>query len=243
MARVRPRSRRGQFLLPLKRRGGAHKGAGRPPKGPRSSERHKTRESFLASEPVHVVTRVKPDVGTLRCKNLYLSIREATITALKHEDFRIVHLSIQGTHVHLIVEAAGKEALARGMQGFGISAAKQVNRALVTNGKRRKGGVFVDRYHATVLRSPRAVRNCISYVLNNWRHRGEDKKRFARRWKVDPFSSGVAFHGWRESQGYTWLAHLPRGYMRLVVWLPQTWLLRVGWKQKHGRISAFEVPG
>ncbi len=197
---------------------------------------------FPASQPVHVVTRVKPEVGTLRCKNLYLSIREATITALERDDFRIVHMSIQGTHLHLIVEADGKEALARGMQGFGISAAKQVNRALVVDGKRRKGGVFVDRYHATVLRTPRAVRNCISYVLNNWRHHGEDKKQFARGWKVDPFSSGVAFAGWRESEGYAWLNHLPRGYLRLVVWLPQTWLLRVGW-QKQKSISAFEVPG
>src|SRR5262249_9724207 len=156
--------------------------------------------------------------GSLRCKNLYLSIREATIAALAHEDFRIVHMSVQRTHLHLLVEADGKQALSRGMQGFGISAAKQVNRALVTNGKRRKGGVFVDRYHATVLRTPRAVRNCISYVLNNWRHHGEDKKRIARRWMVDPFSSAIAFPSWKESDGFAWLFKAPERYRPLVVW-------------------------
>ncbi len=238
----KPRSRHGQYLLPLRRRGGARKNAGRRPKGPRSSEKHQKRPSFLPSQPVHVVTRVKPDVGTLRCKNLYLSIREATITALGRNNFRIVHLSIQGTHLHMIVEADGKEALARGMQGFGISAAKQVNRALVVDGERRKGGVFVDRYHATVLRTPRAVRSCISYVLNNWRHHREDKNRFARRWTIDPFSSAIGFPSWKESDGFAWLFKAPPRYLALVVWLPRTWLLHRGW-QRHGPISAFDVPG
>jgi REP element-mobilizing transposase RayT len=44
------------------------------------------------------------------------ALREATIVAARREDFRIVHFSIQGNHVHLIAEADSKTALAKGMQ-------------------------------------------------------------------------------------------------------------------------------
>jgi hypothetical protein len=44
------------------------------------------------------------------------TIRQATLTTARREDFRIIHLSIQRTHVHLLVEAQDKGALASGMQ-------------------------------------------------------------------------------------------------------------------------------
>jgi hypothetical protein len=34
----------------------------------------------------------------------------------------------------------------------------------------RRGKVFGDRYHLTVIRTPTQARHSISYVLNNWRH-------------------------------------------------------------------------
>lgn len=75
---------------------------------------------------------------------------------------RVTHLSIQGNHLHLVVEAASKEALSRGMQGLTVRLARGINKVLG-----RKGKVFEDRYHANVLRSTRAVRNVIRYVRNN----------------------------------------------------------------------------
>ena len=45
------------------RRGGARKGAGRPPRGKRASEPHKKREVFKPSQPVHVVIRAVDAVG------------------------------------------------------------------------------------------------------------------------------------------------------------------------------------
>jgi hypothetical protein len=42
--------------------------------------------------------------------------------------------SAQRTHLHLLVEAKDKEALAAGMQGFQISAAKHLN-AAISKGK------------------------------------------------------------------------------------------------------------
>src|SRR6202000_573125 len=100
-------------------RGGARKGAGRPRiTSRRASERHLTRPFLATSTPVHVTIRAVPGLGCLRRPATNHAIREATIVAAKREQFRIVHLSIQNTHVHLIVEARDRMAMARGVQGF-----------------------------------------------------------------------------------------------------------------------------
>jgi REP element-mobilizing transposase RayT len=237
---ARPRKRHVQQRL--FRRGGKQPGAGRPPRGPRSSERHKVRPKLRASHPVHVVIRAARDLGSLRRRDMFRAIREATIVVAARDDFRIVHLSIQGTHVHMLVEADDRLALARGMQGFQISAAKHINRmASKRRIVRRKGRVFVDRYHATIVDSPRQARHALAYVLNNWRRHREDRAPFARRWLVDPFSSAVSFGGWNELAGAMWMWQPPT-YQPLIVWLPRTWLLREGWR-RAGSICARDVPG
>src|SRR2546428_7258117 len=113
----------------LFRRGGKRRGAGCKPKGRRAGERHAARPNFKPKQPLHVVMRVAPSVGSLRRRKMYKAMREATITAARREWFRIVHISLQRDHVHLIVEAEHKAALARGMQSFSISAARHVNTA------------------------------------------------------------------------------------------------------------------
>jgi REP element-mobilizing transposase RayT len=246
---ARQRKRHVQIELPKldkngQRRGGKRKGAGRPKKGARASERHKTRAVFKRGEPVHVIMRVSPGVGSLRKRSIMRAVHEATVVVLKHEArFRIVHLSLQRTHIHMIVEAENRVALATGMQAFGISVARNVNREISRRtGEKRNGGVFADRYHARILKTARQVRNTIAYVLNNWRHHGEDKLEIAKDWVIDPFASGLFFTGWmeREDKGYSYRA--PPGYLGFVVWQPILWLLREGWTQ-WGLISAFEVPG
>jgi hypothetical protein len=102
--------------------------------------------------------------------------------------------------------------------------------------------VFPDRYHARILKSPTSVRHAVSYVLNNWRHHGEDRTGAARRWLVDPFSSGVSFCGWKELEPYDVMWRPPPTYDALWVWLPRTWMLREGWR-RAGAISARDVPG
>ncbi len=88
------------------------------------------------------------------------------------------------------------------MRGFSISAARQINDAITARcGDRRTGKVIADRFHARPLTSPRAVRHALAYCLGNWRHHGEDRAPFARAWKVDPFSSGAVFTGWKELEG------------------------------------------
>ena len=235
----RPRKRHQQQQIRFgDRRGGKRRGAGRPAQGERSSERHEKREAFRSYEPVHVVARVVSDVGELRTRQTYQAIRKAMISTFTRESFRIVHLSIQNTHVHLLVEADHRMALARGMQAFQISAAKHLNAAISRRRRaRRRGKVFVDRYHAKIIRSPRQARNALSYVLNNWRKHGEDRLPFARTWVLDPYSTAVHFDGWRD---YT-VGTLRAGYEPLMAWKPRCWLLKDGWRM-HGAIGTTEIP-
>jgi REP element-mobilizing transposase RayT len=237
------RRRHAQRELVFKTWGGKRRGAGRPANGRLSSEPHKRRASFRETEPLHVNIRVEPSVGRLRKRHMYRALREATISVTKRDDFRIVHLSIQSNHVHFIIEAQNRTALAKGMQGFQISAARHINRAIgQRTGKRRRGRVFSDRYHARALTTPKTVRNAVSYVLNNWRRHNEHEASWTKGWAMDPFSSAIQFDGWKEMEHEQFYRKPPATYLPLIVWLPKTWLLREGWR-RHGLISMEEVPG
>jgi REP element-mobilizing transposase RayT len=131
-------------------RGGYRPNAGRKPKGARAGAPHKRRPTLKSWQPVHIVLRVVGELGNLRKRDMYKAVRNATISVAKRElhderdgAFRIVHISIQRNHVHLIVEADHKRALSRGMQSFQISAAKHLNRAFsivrIKNGARIAG--------------------------------------------------------------------------------------------------------
>jgi REP element-mobilizing transposase RayT len=243
MAR-RVRTRHDQ--ISLFRNGGKRRGAGRKPCGARSNTSHRARPVIDAANALHVTLRVAPEVGWMRRPAMFRAIRAASRTAAKRETFRIVHLTIQRTHLHLIVEAEDNEALARGMQGFKVSVARHVNRAMGDERGRRRGRVFADRYHLVVISSPTQMRRVLSYVLNNWRH--HDDWRTAPGWLVDPYSTAYAFGGWRERAQD--VALWPRGeYDWLAAREPRSWLLRDGWRRGCGgdpreeSISVHEVPG
>jgi REP-associated tyrosine transposase len=227
----------------LFRHGGKRRGAGRKPKGARPGERHVKREEFKPYHPLHVVMRVAPEVRGLRRRKMYKAVREATITAAMRERFRIVHVSLQRSHVHMLVEAEHRAALARGMQGFEISAARNINTALGDGVRRRRGKVFADRYHVEVIRSPTQARHAIGYVLGNWRRHGEDREGLPSTWLVDPFSTAILFPDWQELQDQLWMWPIRETYDPLVVFRPRTWLLSEGWKRARRPISARDVPG
>jgi len=134
-------------------------------------------------------------------------------------------------------------ALASGMQGFQISAAKHLNAAISQGkpGPRRRGVVFPDRYHAEIITSPRQARHTLSYIMNNWRKHQEDRKAPMSVWRIDWFSTAAMFPGWAEYGEEAFLWRGPVFYDPLVVYQPKTWLLREGWK-KAGTISCREVP-
>ena len=160
----------------------------------------------------------------------YRAVRQAMRVAHRRTNFRIVHVSIQSNHIHLICEADNRQALSKGMSSLKISAARRLNGVL-----RRKGDVFADRYHSEVLSCPLQTRNTICYVLNNWRRHSEDCGRTAH---LDEFSSAISFRDW-EGGAY----RCPPDHEPLPVKDPLSWLLRVGWKKHQAAISCFEVPG
>jgi REP element-mobilizing transposase RayT len=206
----------------LFRRGGKRAGAGRKPKNGRAGVSHARREEVRASWPVHVTLRVARELY-LRKRSIWRAIAKATIAA--SGAIRVVHASVQHDHLHVLVEADDKAALAKGMLAFQVSAAHWINRAA-----KRRGRVFADRYHARVIKTPREARSAIKYVLSNWRKHGEDAR---LRCAIDPFSTGYAF--WTEERP-------PRDYEPLPTAQPASWLLRTGWL-RAGAISPYEVPG
>jgi REP element-mobilizing transposase RayT len=213
----------------------------RKPK-PHAREPHRTRPAFKACHPLHIVLRIAAAVGSMRRRAMYTAIRRASIVAACRERIRIVHISIQRQHIHMLVEASDKHALARGMQGFEISAARHINAALGDRDRPRRGAVFADRYHLEVITGPRRAHHALSYVLNNWRKHGEDRSGIAATWLVDPFSSGIRFADWKELEGKAFLWNHRETYDPLMVRRPASWLLTQGWKL-HGTISARDVPG
>jgi putative transposase len=238
------------FVLPKldkngQRRGGKRKGAGRKPNGPRAGEPHDTRPELMRRFPVHVTMRVLAAVAVLRRRDIYHAIRFAMVSLMcARNDVRVVHLSIQHGHLHLLVEARDKIALARGMQTLKSVAARFINEAISKRtGQRRRGPVFDERYHEEIIKSPRQAHHAIRYVLGNWRKHREDRADFATGWKVDPFSTAVSFPGWAECADSPLMWKTRDTYKRLPTWLPKTWLLRVGWKRGGDSISCYDVPG
>jgi REP element-mobilizing transposase RayT len=224
--------RKPQMSFDFRRRrkdGKLAKKPGRKPAEWREDVPHRTREEIDARKPVHVTLRVVDAVRNLRNGKGYQAVRRALQRCAARSDYRVCEISIQDSHIHLIAEAESKEALARGMQGFEISAAKQLNRAL----KRKRGTVFPKRYHATVIETPTQMRNTLVYVFNNWKkHRADARE---RAWKVDFYSSAPMFDGWKTPHGHD----PPREALPVV--RAQSWLLREGWKRR-GLIRLDEVP-
>ncbi len=211
---------------------------GRPVGTGRRQVRHRAREAHSAPHPVHVVLRSK--FKPLRSQFVFPTIRKALAKAARaRKDFRITQFSVQGDHVHLIVEAGSHAALSRGMQGLAIRVARALN-ALMD----RRGKVWADRFFSRELRSPRVVRNALAYVLNNFR-----KHRAGAAALIDPYSSAPYFDGFHELAGVS-PCHLvarstlplvprgvaPPGKQEIPVVGAKTWLGAGGWRQ-GGRIS------
>ena len=200
-----PRRHR-QLGLEFRTWGGKRADAGRKPRGDRAGVAHRPRDEWNQRRPLHVTLRMAPHVYNLRSRRSFRVIEASLWVGGDRFDVRIVRFSIQGNHIHLIVEAPNRRALARAIQGFSIRIAKGLNRMMG-----RAGRVFDDRYHARVLRTPTEVRNAIHYVLGNARKHAAQRGATYSPGYVDPYSSA--------------------GAPDLVLPPAQTWLLREGWKR------------
>ncbi len=204
---------RRQTAFEFPARGGKRKGAGRPRTRPHPGlvgpgVPHLRRPDFAARHPVHVTMRLQPGVGYLRGYRRAKAVESALRDARERFGVRIVHYSIQGNHLHLVVEAESPSALSRGMQGLCIRLAKRLNK--LTG---RRGAVFADRYHAHPLKTPRETKHAVRYVRTNYRHHSLEY--LPAGW-TDPLASA------RFTE-----ANPPRD---APVVAPSVWLLRVGWR-------------
>jgi putative transposase len=181
--------------------------------------------------------RIARRLPSFRAERIYWAVRRALARATK-ADFRVVHFSVQSTHVHLVVEASDRLRFSRGMQGLAIRVARAVNRVL-----ERRGSVWGDRYHRRDLETPREVRNALVYVLMN--HRKHQAQAQAPR-ELDPYSSAAWFDGWSSRAGPLIVDLLMIEITRDAtvaspVHQSETWLGRVGWKRR-GLIEPEERP-
>jgi putative transposase len=200
-----------QLELLLPKRGGGRPGAGRPRTRPHPGllgpgVPHLRRPDFAARNPLHITQRMQPGIGYLRTQSRLELIKRALRAASDRFGMQVVHFSIQGNHLHLIVEAEGRAALSKSMKGLAVRVAVGLNQLAS-----RHGTVFADRYHARVLASPRDVANTLRYVLQNHRH--HTLEYLPQDWN-DPFAT-------------TLTAPLRS---------PSVWLLRVGWTRTRPQV-------
>jgi putative transposase len=166
----------------LKQWGGRRRGSGRKRASSRRNVPHRRRRGFHRGT-LHVTLRLRSEVWNLRSHRCFRALRRSFAAGCERFGFRLVHFSVQGNHVHLIVEAPDAVALGRAMKGLEVRMARALNEVM-----RRRGPVFADRYHAVLLDSPRRASNAVRYVLENWRvHAAREGRPVAS--GVDPYCS------------------------------------------------------
>jgi hypothetical protein len=207
--------------------GGYRPGSGRRPKGEVSGVSHHTRAALSPRHPVQVTLSTKPELGNLRAKRVHQVIRASLVENNDTGWFRICHYSVQKHGLRLIVEAADRDALSRGMQGLNVRLAKALNRLWS-----RSGSVFRDRYDTRLLDTAQKVKDSLRLVLNGALAIPAQAKKQAG--KVDPYSSAVYFDGWKD-----YSIEPPPGQRPVA--RPRTTLLTRSWR-KLGLIGIDEAP-
>lgn len=188
-----------------------------------------------------VTVRVRHGLPSLRSRRFVRALRTSFRAMGERAGFRLVDYSIQRDHLHGIVEADDHALLANGMKSLVARVARAVNRVFG-----RQGRVMAGRYHVRWLRSPRAMRNALRYVLLNVRKHARARHGVAPLVRLDEASSGRFFEGWSEwpsgarpaADGTRDATHDATRETQS----PRTWLRRVGWR-RHGRINPADVPG
>ena len=131
-----------QQELPLPRWGGARKGAGRKRKSPRKNVPHRKRRKFRRGT-LHVTVRMRREVWNLRTHRCFRALERSFARGCERFGFRLIDFSVQGNHIHMIVEAPDVVALCRAIKGLAVRMARALNKVMS-----RRGPVFADRYHA-----------------------------------------------------------------------------------------------
>ena len=98
--------------------GGRRKGAGPKPKGERPGVSHRTRAPLASRFPVLVTVRLRDGLPNLRRRSEHEVLWGALASGKEQSGFRLVHYSIQGNHLHFMMEGTDRSRFSRGVQGL-----------------------------------------------------------------------------------------------------------------------------
>ena len=143
----------------------------------------------VRNEPVQVTVHLEEPLPSLRQEREKACILRAIRACQERFGCRVVAHAALTNHLHLLMEAENEEKLSQAMKGLQVRIARALNKLW-----KRKGPVFLDRFHSRVLKTLGEIRNAVRYVLQNARKhciRIEENM-------PDPYSSGPWYRYWRE---------------------------------------------
>ena len=233
----KPRDR--QLTMPFVRVARPGKKLGRP-RSDDSGVWHVKRPDVKSRIPMLITLKLRKGLPSLRQDREAGVFFSALRRVNREHAVRFVHFTIQGDHIHLIVEGDDDTEVARAIQGLAVSLSRRWNKLW-----NRKGTVFADRYHRLDLATPTQVRNALRYVfMNHTKHTGAlhlttvknaDGTTTRLPYVDHYFSSALHFPGWLEP-------YVPHRAKDTVSAQPRSWLLRQGYLKAGGRLSVSSRP-
>jgi REP element-mobilizing transposase RayT len=217
-----------QLEFDFRQHGGKRKGAGRKPSNAEPGMPHRQRPKKKRGEPLHITVRLAHGLPSLRRGDSLKLVLAALSASSDRHGMRIIHYSVQGNHLHLLVEADDRVCVARGMNALLSPLARALNKLWGRSGK-----VFPDRYHDEVISTPTQARHALRYVLQNGKKHGVVASS-----SIDLFSSALVFDGWKERPS---IDSIPATPVVAAVAPASTWLLTTGWR-RHGLLGIDELP-
>lgn len=123
--------------------------------------RHTSRPILKRPASLHLTVKVRKNKAEIKNKSVLKLLKHAIQNA-RRQGLRVIHYSLEYDHVHLLIEAENNFILGRGMQSFGVTMAKGINRL-----KRLKGSVYKHRYHFRMIFSTRQLKYVMNYIFTN----------------------------------------------------------------------------
>jgi REP element-mobilizing transposase RayT len=144
------------------------KGAGRPAIND-PGIRHTKRPYIKKPASLHLTIKVKKNKAEIKNKSVLKILKRAIFNSRK-QGLKVIHFSLEYDHVHLLIEAENNHTLGKGMQAFGVTLSKAINRL-----KKLKGGVYKHRYHFRQISSTRDLKRVMNYIFTNGIKHGATK--------------------------------------------------------------------
>ena len=224
-----------QLEMEFRQHGGKRKGAGRK-KHRQNCINHVKRSELSGREPIGITLKLISGLPSIRTPMIMVALARAMRLARRF-GMSVIHFDVQSNHIHLIVEAASKATLTRGMRSLTTSLARAVHRFI---GFGFCGQVLKGRYHAHVLKTPTEVKRALRYVIFNL---AKHKSCSAF---VDPYSSVFTFEGvggivtaaeYERMRGD--LKRRPSWYGPIADALANasTFLLAIGWRKSKATVT------